>query len=296
MDEEYDVIVLGTGLKVSSSWAGAFSQLEALDLSKHFSFIHLSVCLFLPYGMCAKECILSGLLSVSGKKVLHMDRNKYYGAESASLTPLQQVTLRLVWRCCWVVPFGVPSTNNWCLSMIVLFSTRAAVWTLQEGKRASRGFWPWSGLERRLDSEVYHGQWWVARFALTRNAHVKHFDVRVVNNHALWNLWTILRKWSEICGEQVPCVADASWPKVSIVSPLQVTCPFVHSLLVAGNLVKLLLHTGVTRYLEFKSVEGSYVYKGGKIFKVPADEKEALASSELTESFLTAKAKSSMWI
>ena len=49
----------------------------------------------------------------------------------------------------------------------------------------------------------------------------------------------------------------------------------------AGQLVKLLIHTGVTRYLEFKSVEGSYVYKqGGKIHKVPADEKEALASSK----------------
>jgi len=46
MDEEYDVIVCGTGLK---------------------------------------ECILSGLLSVHGKKVLHLDRNNYYGGECASL-------------------------------------------------------------------------------------------------------------------------------------------------------------------------------------------------------------------
>ncbi|CAM0955471.1 unnamed protein product [Alopecurus aequalis] len=46
MDEEYDVIVLGTGLK---------------------------------------ECILSGLLSVDGLKVLHMDRNDYYGGDSTSL-------------------------------------------------------------------------------------------------------------------------------------------------------------------------------------------------------------------
>ena len=52
MDEEYDCIVLGTGLS---------------------------------------ECILSGMLSVSGKKVLHMDRNKYYGGESASLTPLEDL-------------------------------------------------------------------------------------------------------------------------------------------------------------------------------------------------------------
>ena len=46
MNEEYDVIVMGTGLK---------------------------------------ECILSGLLSVKGKKVLHIDRNGYYGGETASL-------------------------------------------------------------------------------------------------------------------------------------------------------------------------------------------------------------------
>ncbi|MBA0788716.1 hypothetical protein Gotri_000070 [Gossypium trilobum] len=50
MDEEYDVIVLGTGLK---------------------------------------ECILSGLLSVDGLKVLHMDRNDYYGGESTSLSLVQ---------------------------------------------------------------------------------------------------------------------------------------------------------------------------------------------------------------
>lgn len=48
-----------------------------------------------------------------------------------------------------------------------------------------------------------------------------------------------------------------------------------------GQLVKLLIHSGVTRYLEFKSVMGSYVYKrGGKIIKVPATEAEALMSSK----------------
>lgn len=43
--------------------------------------------------------------------------------------------------------------------------------------------------------------------------------------------------------------------------------------------VKLLIHTGVTRYLEFKSIEGSFVYKGGKVYKVPANEIEALSTS-----------------
>ena len=47
----------------------------------------------------------------------------------------------------------------------------------------------------------------------------------------------------------------------------------------SGQLVKMLLYTEVTRYLDFKVVEGSFVYKGGKIYKVPSTETEALASS-----------------
>lgn len=49
-------------------------------------------------------------------------------------------------------------------------------------------------------------------------------------------------------------------------------------IMACGNLTKMLLHTKVTRYLEFKSIEGSYVYKGGKILKVPATPEEALRS------------------
>jgi len=128
MDEEYDAIVLGTGLK---------------------------------------ECILSGMLSVSGKKVLHIDRNKYYGGESASITPLEELFSR----------YGAPPPDE----------------TYGRGRD--------------------------------------------------WNVDLI--------------------PKF---------------LMANGLLVKLLIHTGVTRYLEFKSVEGSYVYKQGKISKVPVDQKEALAS------------------
>ncbi|KAG7268245.1 hypothetical protein CRUP_036458 [Coryphaenoides rupestris] len=58
MDEEYDVIVLGTGLT---------------------------------------ECILSGIMSVNGKKVLHMDRNPYYGGESSSITPLEELVKMLLY-------------------------------------------------------------------------------------------------------------------------------------------------------------------------------------------------------
>lgn len=46
-----------------------------------------------------------------------------------------------------------------------------------------------------------------------------------------------------------------------------------------GNLVKILLHTKVTRYLEFKSIDGSYVFKDSKVQKVPATPAEALSSS-----------------
>ena len=129
MDEEYDCIVLGTGLT---------------------------------------ECIISGMLSVSGKKILHMDRNKYYGGESASLTPLEEL----------FVKFGLAAPDE----------------TYGRGRD--------------------------------------------------WNVDLI--------------------PKFIMAN---------------GQLVKLLIHTGVTRYLEFKSVEGSYVMgKSGKISKVPADEREALSS------------------
>uniref|UniRef100_A0AC35U633 Rab GDP dissociation inhibitor n=1 Tax=Rhabditophanes sp. KR3021 TaxID=114890 RepID=A0AC35U633_9BILA len=131
MNDEYDAIVLGTGLK---------------------------------------ECILSGLLSVSGKKVLHIDRNNYYGGESASLSPLSQL----------YEMFHEPGST------------------------------PSESMGRGRD----------------------------------WNVDLI--------------------PKF---------------LMANGSLVKLLIHTGVTRYLEFKSVEGSYVYKGGKVYKVPADEMEALSTS-----------------
>jgi Rab GDP dissociation inhibitor len=134
MDEEYDVIVLGTGLS---------------------------------------ECILCGILAVEGKKVLHMDRNDYYGGESASLTPLNAVFEH----------FGRPIPE---------------------------------------DS--------ASKFGRGRD----------------WNVDLI--------------------PKF---------------LMADGKLVRTLIATGVTRYLEFKLIEGSYVYTGskGKIHKVPANEKEALTSS-----------------
>ena len=51
MDQEYDFVILGTGLT---------------------------------------ECILSGILSMENNKVLHLDQNPYYGGECASLN-LNQV-------------------------------------------------------------------------------------------------------------------------------------------------------------------------------------------------------------
>ncbi|XP_056281242.1 rab GDP dissociation inhibitor beta [Pseudoliparis swirei] len=130
MDEDYDVIVLGTGLT---------------------------------------ECILSGIMSVKGKKVLHMDRNSYYGAESASITPLEDLYKR----------FDIP------------------------GK-------PSESMGKGRD----------------------------------WNVDLI--------------------PKF---------------LMANGQLVRMLLITKVTQYLDFKVIEGSFVYKAGKIHKVPSTETEALSSS-----------------
>nr|VWO94291.1 HC-toxin synthetase (HTS) (EC [Ganoderma boninense] len=127
MDEEYDVIVLGTGLT---------------------------------------ECILSGLLSVEGKKVLHMDRNDYYGGDSASLN-------------------------------------------LTQLYRQFRGTAPPQELGRDRD-----------------------YAVDLI-------------------------------PKFIIAS---------------GELTRILVHTDVTRYLEFKQIAGSYVYRDRKISKVPSTEMEAVKS------------------
>jgi len=56
----------------------------------------------------------------------------------------------------------------------------------------------------------------------------------------------------------------------------------------SGKLVKILLKTRVAKYLEWKCIDGTYVYQmkaegffakgGAKIEKVPANDKEALKS------------------
>jgi Rab GDP dissociation inhibitor len=51
----------------------------------------------------------------------------------------------------------------------------------------------------------------------------------------------------------------------------------------AGNLVKMLVATDVTRYLDFKLVDGCYVFKrDAGIFKVPATLDEARSTSLLS--------------
>lgn len=45
-----------------------------------------------------------------------------------------------------------------------------------------------------------------------------------------------------------------------------------------GNLVRVLIHTDVTKYLDFKAVEGSFVLNKGRVEKVPASDWEALKS------------------
>lgn len=49
-------------------------------------------------------------------------------------------------------------------------------------------------------------------------------------------------------------------------------------ILAGGNMVRMLVHTDVTKYLEFKLVEGSFVYTAGRPHKVPATPREAMTS------------------
>ncbi|QEL61741.1 rab GDP-dissociation inhibitor [Candidozyma auris] len=50
-------------------------------------------------------------------------------------------------------------------------------------------------------------------------------------------------------------------------------------LMANGELTNILVHTDVTKYIEFKQIGGSYVYRSGRISKVPSNEVEALKSS-----------------
>lgn len=129
-DGEYDAIVMGTGLS---------------------------------------ECMLNGLLSTKGMRVLHLDRNNYYGGESASL----------------------------------------AIHSLYE------------------------------KFGKSEDDVPKKYG-RV-------NDWA-----------------------VDLIPKFIMAC---------GDLTKILIHSKVTRYLQFKVIDGSYVYKSGKVEKVPSTPAEALSSN-----------------
>lgn len=50
-------------------------------------------------------------------------------------------------------------------------------------------------------------------------------------------------------------------------------------IIASGELTKILIHTDVLRYLEFRQIAGSFVYRDGRISKVPSTEMEALRSS-----------------
>ncbi|KAL0040014.1 hypothetical protein WJX79_002376 [Trebouxia sp. C0005] len=128
MDASYDAIVLGTGLK---------------------------------------ECIISGLLSVDGLKVLHIDRNNYYGGQSASLN-LNQLYERF--RPGQKPPTKLGSSRDYNVDMVPKF------------------------------------------------------------------------------------------------------------IMAGGELVRVLVHTDVTKYLEFKAVDGSFVLSKNVVQKVPATDMEAIRS------------------
>jgi Rab GDP dissociation inhibitor len=49
-------------------------------------------------------------------------------------------------------------------------------------------------------------------------------------------------------------------------------------IIASGELTKILVHTDVTRYMEFKQIAGSFVYRDGRISKVPSTEMEAVRS------------------
>eukprot|EP00939_MAST-03C_sp_MAST-3C-sp1_P004430 g4430.t1 len=121
-------------------------------------------------GTGLAECIVGGLLSVSGKRVLQIDANDYYGGESASLN-ITQIFKKFLEK--------EPSTSD----------------------------------------------------------------------------FGILGQDYQYCIDQVP-----------------------KFLMATGELIKILIHTKVTNYVQFRQIDGSFVYRGStkKPYKVPATASEAL--------------------
>lgn len=68
-----------------------------------------------------------------------------------------------------------------------------------------------------------------------------------------------------------------NWTLNECILFLSIKC-YLLCVFISGQMVKILMHTEVTRYMDFKVIEGSYVYKAGKVHKVPATEEEAHAS------------------
>lgn len=124
---------------------------------------------YVIFGIGLKECILSGLLLVSGKKVFYMDWNDFYGGESI---------------------------------LMYLF-------------------------------EKFYEKF----------NEIREFD-DFFGNGCEWNIDLVFK-----------------------------------FLMVDGVFVKLFVYIGVIWYMQFKQIEGSFVYCGGFIYKVFVDEKEVLMFS-----------------
>lgn len=66
------------------------------------------------------------MLSVSGRKVLHMDRNKYYGGESASITPLEELFAKFNMPATQLEEYG--RSRDWNVDLIPKFLMANGKW------------------------------------------------------------------------------------------------------------------------------------------------------------------------
>lgn len=62
-------------------------------------------------------------------------------------------------------------------------------------------------------------------------------------------------------------------------------------------MTQVLIHTKVANYIEFKPVDGSFVYRqNGKVYKVPITPKEAMKSSLLSMTEKARMAQFTSWV
>ena len=202
---------------------------------------------------------MSGLLSVDGKKILHMDRNDYYGAAGS-----QCVTVLMCYcRTAACRPFPRTASQRLNLPVLAGASLNLTDFCKKFGGGAAP---PALGNAREYNIDLIPKCGCVSTEAIT-----------LISDVCFYNALTDL-----VCPP--PASSGTSWltatssrclsrPTSTSTRCNQAGADLAAAILISSAFVRSHCSTRypshvTRRYLEFKQVDGSFVFKGGKVHKV----------------------------